>query len=97
MNYILKHMKASGEIYDGVFTLVEDHGPITSFIAKELQLPLSPLESATACRSKFLVREAMRRAKLPVPKYAKVWLGHAPRKPDFVARNARRAGEKLCA
>jgi len=69
---IRNHMEVSKEVYDGVFTLVEDHGPLTSLISEALSLPGSPAATAATCRSKFMVREAMRKAKLPVPKYAKI-------------------------
>ena len=45
--------------FDGVFTLVEDHGPITAYIAEGLGLKGSPYKAAQTARSKLAVRQAM--------------------------------------
>jgi biotin carboxylase len=56
--------------YDGVFTLVEDHGPLVSFIGEKLGLVSSPLLASMTARSKYAVRRAMDGAGMKVPRYA---------------------------
>ena len=58
--------------FDGVFTLVEDHGPLTSFIGEVLKLPVSPYTAAKTARSKLAVREAMKAAGLVTPRFAAI-------------------------
>ncbi|EKX37392.1 hypothetical protein GUITHDRAFT_145087 [Guillardia theta CCMP2712] len=68
---VRRHLEASGEKLDGVFTLVEDHGPLVSLIGEALSLPCSPLKAAQTARNKYLVRKAMESKSLPVPRF---WL-----------------------
>lgn len=56
--------------YDGVFTLVEDHGPLVSYIADKMKLVASPMAASKTARSKFAVRQAMDEAGMKVPRYA---------------------------
>jgi hypothetical protein len=58
--------------FDGVFTLVEDHGPLTSFLGEGLNLKTSPYAAAKTARSKLAVRKAMKAAGLPVPRFAPI-------------------------
>jgi len=58
--------------FDGIFTLVEDHGPLTSFLGEGLELKTSPYAAAKTARSKLAVREAMKAAGLPVPRFAPI-------------------------
>ena len=58
--------------FDGVFTLVEDHGPITAYIAEGLGLKGSPYKAAQTARSKLAVRQAMQAAGLRVPRFAAI-------------------------
>jgi hypothetical protein len=41
--------------YDGVFTLIEDHGPLVARIAKKLELPGSPVEAAMVKKSYLML------------------------------------------
>lgn len=59
-------------VFDGIFTLVEDHGPITSFLAERLKLLASSVKSARLARNKFLMRQAMKAAGLQVPRFAQI-------------------------
>jgi len=56
--------------FDGIFTLVEDHGPLTSFLGEGLGLKVSPYKAAVTARSKLAVRQAMAMAGLSVPRFA---------------------------
>jgi hypothetical protein len=58
--------------YDGIFTLVEDHGPLTSYLGEGLGLNVSSYQAASTARSKLAVREAMQAAGLKVPRFAGV-------------------------
>jgi hypothetical protein len=59
-------------LFDGIFTLVEDHGPLTSFLAERLGLLASSSKSAKLARNKFLMRKAMQEASLHVPRFAQI-------------------------
>eukprot|EP01119_Soliformovum_irregulare_P000558 TRINITY_DN10390_c0_g1_i1.p1 TRINITY_DN10390_c0_g1~~TRINITY_DN10390_c0_g1_i1.p1 ORF type:complete len:458 (+),score=98.93 TRINITY_DN10390_c0_g1_i1:100-1473(+) len=56
--------------YDGVFTLVEDEGPLVSLLQKTLGVVGNSEESSAIARNKFKMRKAMQDAGLPVPKFA---------------------------
>lgn len=58
--------------FDGIFTLVEDHGPLTSYLGEGLGLKVSSYKAASTARSKIAVREAMKAAGLKVPRFAAV-------------------------
>ena len=64
--------KDKQSVFDGIFTLVEDHGPLTSFLAERLNLVASSSQSARLARNKFLMRQAMKAAGLQVPRFAQV-------------------------
>eukprot|EP00960_Hanusia_phi_P066930 766511-Hanusia_phi.AAC.4 len=68
---VRKQLGQTGERLDGVFTLVEDHGPLVSLLGEALDLPCSPHKAAQIARNKYLVRKAMQQHSLPVPKF---WL-----------------------
>ncbi len=56
--------------YDGVFTLIEDHGPLVARIAKKLDLPGSPVEAA-------MVKKPQHAYMIPVVSFTKCWHSRA--------------------
>jgi len=67
---ILEKVKQTGIKFDGVFTLVEDEGPLVSYLATALKLPGNSENASLTARNKFKVRDVMEKAGLNVPKYA---------------------------
>jgi len=68
---ILEKAQSAGVKFDGVFTLVEDEGPLVSFIAEKLNLVGTSLEASKTARNKFKVRTVMKNAGLNTPNF---WL-----------------------
>ncbi len=70
LNAEISSPRSEQTVFDGIFTLVEDHGPLTSFLAEQLQLLASSAKSAQLARNKFLMRQTMKAAGLQVPRFA---------------------------
>ena len=58
--------------FDGVMTFLEFYVPLAARIAKELGLPGISLENAYCARNKFLMREKLKEAGVPIPLYKAV-------------------------
>eukprot|EP01116_Phalansterium_solitarium_P009206 TRINITY_DN23264_c0_g1_i1.p1 TRINITY_DN23264_c0_g1~~TRINITY_DN23264_c0_g1_i1.p1 ORF type:complete len:487 (-),score=115.79 TRINITY_DN23264_c0_g1_i1:518-1978(-) len=68
--FIIDTIVNSGVKYDGVFTLVEDEGPLAAQLARVLGLPGNTELAADIARNKFKVRQLMEAAGLRTPKFA---------------------------
>lgn len=60
---------AGGRPLDAVIPVDEVTAVIAAHIADSLGLPQNPIAGAEAARNKYLMRESLRRAGLPVPRY----------------------------
>jgi len=69
---VLNTIKQTNTNFDGVFTLVEDEGPLTAFLARSMNLTGNSEEASWIARNKYKMRNVMRNANLPVPKFALV-------------------------
>jgi len=66
---ILEIVKLAKVDFDGVFTLVEDQGPLVSYLAEKLNLPGNSYESSNVARNKYRMRQVMQKANLPIPSF----------------------------
>jgi biotin carboxylase len=67
---VLARVRDTGKTFDGVFTLVEDEGPLVSYLAHQLKLVGNSEAASGVARNKFAMRQAMERDGLPTPKFA---------------------------
>jgi predicted ATP-grasp superfamily ATP-dependent carboligase len=70
MELVLERVRDTGGRFDGVFTLVEDEGPLVSYLASHLKLVGNSEAASGVARNKYAMRQAMERDGLPVPKFA---------------------------